>query len=108
MKNILPDLRIPAALGTLLVIPTLLLEWFNRRSFSEAFPLGLFAILWLLPAAFTFILVTLIRHLRAPGSPTANTTLLLVGGLALLLLAGLWGSILLDQLPCFLGVPNCD
>ncbi len=99
------DLRIPAILGTLLVIPMMLLEWFNRRGFNEAFPFELFAILWLLPAAFTFILITLFRKLRAPK---ANLAELLLSGLALILLAWLWGSILFDQMPCFLGQPNCD
>ncbi len=108
MKNTFSDLRVPASLGTLLVIPIMLLEWFNRRSFNEAFPFGLFALLWLLPATFTFILGTLIRNLRAPNGPATSTVVVFFGGLALILLAWLWGSILFDQMPCFLGLPNCD
>lgn len=32
----------------------------------------------------------------------------LVSLAVMVLLAGSWAGILLDQMPCFLGVPNCD
>jgi hypothetical protein len=32
----------------------------------------------------------------------------LLSAAALIFIAGLWGSIILDQMPCFLGVLYCD
>jgi hypothetical protein len=32
----------------------------------------------------------------------------LLSAAALIIIAWLWGSVILDQMPCFLGVPKCD
>ena len=87
-------LLVPAIAGTAAVLPLVLMEWWNRRGFPEGFPFVLFGLLWLLPAAGAFVL----------ARPWALA--LRVGLLAVLVWG--WGAILLDQLPCFLGVPNCD
>jgi hypothetical protein len=38
----------------------------------------------------------------------ANPINLLLRVAFLALIAWMWGGILIDQMPCFLGVPNCD
>lgn len=99
----------PAALvGLLLVLPLIILELVNRRNFNEGFPVPLFGFLWLLPAAFVVVLVPLVRAARAGNSITANPISLLFRLTTLALIAVFWGGLLIDQLPCFLGVPNCD
>ena len=86
--------------GAIAVLPFAALELVNRRSFDEGLPFVLFGLLWVLAAAFVGILATVVRHRRAWG--------LIAGIAALIAIAWVWGSIVADQMPCFLGVPNCD
>jgi hypothetical protein len=67
----------------------------------------LFGLLWLLP---TLSIGSSLRMLRPPpgsGRMTPRTRLLLSAAI-ILAAAAVWGTLLADQLPCFLGVPNCD
>ena len=98
--------------GAVLLLPLLLLEFrYCAASFSN-FPYLLFVVLWLLPTAF---LLTLTPILGTTGNVRSGidrlaaypvTLVLRVASLALLVV--LWVSLIQDQLPCFLGVPNCD
>ena len=47
-------------ISAILTLPFMILEWVNRRDFHEDFPIPLFGILWLLPAAFIFILTPIV------------------------------------------------
>lgn len=108
MRTITTDVR-SAALGSfILVLPLIGLELFNRRSSHEGFPIPLFGFLWVLPTAFIVLLVPIVRSLRAGNSITANPVNLFFKVAALAVIAAMWGAILADQIPCFLGVPNCD
>lgn len=69
---------------------------------------NLFGLLWLLPAAFLIILLPVVQNVRAGNRMMAKPIQLLLRVALIALIAMLWGVILLDQLPCFLGVPNCD
>jgi hypothetical protein len=110
----LPLSRIPATVATptiaasLVVLPFVILEAINRRGFGEGFPLALFVAMWLLPAAFTVVLMPILRRLRAGGRAAAHPTALVPRLLLLIVIAWLWLGLVIDQLPCFLGVPNCD
>jgi len=84
------------------------LEWVNRRAFNEGFPLGLFGILWLLPVVFMMILLPIMRNVRVGNSIMANPLTLLLKIILLILIAWLWITTILDQMPCFVGIPNCD
>jgi uncharacterized membrane protein len=84
------------------------LELINRRSFHEDFPIPLFGILWLLPVTFILILMPIVRNVRAGNRIRVNPISLLLRVAFLILIAWLWVGIILDQMPCFLGVPNCD
>ncbi len=101
-------LRTPAMASPVLVLPFVILELVNRRSYHEPFPIPLFALLWLLPLSFMVIL------LPTRQSPPVNTRSLalrlsFVARLILLfLIACLWIGIVIDQIPCFLGVLYCD
>jgi ABC-type amino acid transport system permease subunit len=86
----------------------MILELINRRSFHEGFPIVLFGLLWLLPVAFILILMPIVRNVRAGNRIMVNPISLLLRVAFLILIAWLWGGIILDQMPCFLGVPNCD
>ncbi len=108
MTTLLTSLKTPAILSSMLVVPLLILELVNRRNLSEGFPVVVFSLLWLLPTVFIVTLMPIVRTVRAGTNLMANpVTLLLKVGL-LVVTALLCGALLIDQMPCFLGVPNCD
>lgn len=99
----IPDrVLIPSVLlSTVAIMPMLVLELIKRRGMGEGFPVVLFATLWLLGLAFGVTLMTLLRRRRF-------SLVTVIGGVALLAIGFLYAGIVVDQLPCFLGVPNCD
>lgn len=108
VRDLAVKLRLPAAVGFALVLPFIILEAINTRGFDQGFPVALFAILWLLPMAFFFVVMPIVRNARAENSIFADPASLVLSVAGLVLIAWAWGSIVADQLPCFLGVPNCD
>jgi len=108
MKNILTNLRSPAIISFILVIPFMILELVNRRNFHEGFPIPLFGFMWLLPILFIITIMPIVRNIRAGNSIIANPISLLLRVVFLVFIAWMWVGILIDQMPCFLGVPNCD
>jgi hypothetical protein len=102
MPRNLTLLRAPTIIASLLVLPLVALELVNRRSAGESFPFPLFAILWVLPFIFILTLSSLVR------APRSVSVILLARIGVLVLVAVVWIFAVVDQLPCFLGVPNCD
>ena len=98
----------PAIISFLLLLPFMIMEVINRRSFNEGFPIPLFVMMWLLPVLFMLIAMPIVRSVRAGSSILANPILLLSRVIVLAFLAWVWLSLLIDQTPCFLGIPNCD
>jgi hypothetical protein len=99
-------LRLPAVVGFLLVVPLAVLELVNRRDFNEGFPVVLFALLWVLPAAVVAVTMSTFQVFRSEGAQASRSLILRVTVLGLI--AWFWIALLTDQMPCFLGVPNCD
>ena len=110
MRTITVDLRSAALIGFILVLPFAVLESLNQPITRQNAPglFVLFGLLWLLPVAFIVILMPLVRNLRAGLSLMANPINLLLSVASLALIAMLWGGLLIDQMPCFMGAPNCD
>lgn len=108
MGRLVIQLRSPAIISTLLVLSLVSLEAISRRSFGESFPFPLFATLWLLSVAFILTLRPVVRTLRGGDTIKPGRVTILARVALLVLVAWLWASLLLDQMPCFLGVPNCD
>jgi len=108
--NILPatlgTVRTAAIVSSVLVLPFMILELVTRRV-SFDFPIVLFAFMWLMALSFIVILTPILRSLQTKHGTLPNFSLLLriVG---LILIAWMWVSLVVDQMPCFLGVPNCD
>lgn len=95
-----------AIIASLLVLPLAVLQLTNRNV-AESFPFVLFGVLWLLPFVFVLILASMARTLRTRTGQYRWLTL--VPAVAVLaLIASFWTGLVLDQMPCFLGVPNCD
>jgi len=101
-------LRSPSLISLLLVIPFMIMEIVNRRGFDEGFPIPLFAMMWILPVLFILTRMPILRNLRAGDTLITQPINLLIRVVVLVLVAILWTGLLLDQMPCFLGVPNCD
>lgn len=108
MKNILTTFRSPTIISLVLVFPFIILELVNRRNFHEGFPIVLFGLMWLLPMIFIVTLMPVVRNVRAGNSIMANPIILLIRVVFLAFIVWMWFGIVIDQMPCFLGVPNCD
>jgi hypothetical protein len=110
MKTITADLRPAAIIGFILVLPFAILEFLNNTVNKQNAPglIVLFGLLWLLLMAFIVILMPIVRAVRAGNSVMASPLNLLFRVAFLALIAMMWGGILIDQIPCFVGVPNCD
>jgi hypothetical protein len=110
MKTIITDLRSAAIISFILMLPFAILESLNNSITKQNAPglILLFGVLWLLPTAFIVILMPIVRRVRAGTSVVAKPISLLFRVVFLALIATIWGWGFIDQLPCFLGVPNCD
>ena len=108
MKNSLTNFRTPALIGLLFVVPLMILEVINTQNINAIFNIPLFGIMWLLPTIFMVILVPMVQNMRAGSSLMTNPVSLLLKVVFLLFIAWFWSALLIDQMPCFLGVPNCD
>ena len=110
MSTVTTTLR-PAGLISLgLVAPFAILEVLNNGITRPNAP-GLalmFGLMWALPTAFVMILVPLVRSVRAARGVSANPVRLLFSLVSLALIGVIWVGAMIDQLPCFFGVPNCD
>jgi hypothetical protein len=97
-----------SALASLaLVAPFAGLEYVQSRGFSSM-PITLFVVMWLLPLAFFIALTPLLRRPSLATHDMPSRLGLLCRVVVLVSLAGLWVSLVGDQLPCFMGTPNCD
>ena len=100
-------LSVAAVTGAVLVLPLLLLEWMNTRGFPAGFPAALFLFLWILGAAFVVILMPMLRT-RADGRRATPSIADAARVVLLMVIAAVWVTLVTDQMPCFLGFPNCD
>ena len=96
------NLAVAAGLSLLFILPFAVLELRNRP-FNQDFPIPLFVVLFLLPLTFFLLLISIARN--ASGASRINVVLRVA---AMAIIAFLWVGLVRDQMPCFLGVPNCD
>jgi hypothetical protein len=109
-KSNIATLGAAALISFIIVLPFVILEWLNNTITRQNATglIFLFGLLWLLPTAFIVILAPLVRAVRAGNSILAHPINLLFRAAFLALGAWMWVGLLIDQLPCFLGAPNCD
>ena len=108
MQSVLKTFGSSALISLLLILPLMIMEVVNRRNFNEDFPFPLFGFLWVLPIIFIVIFTPIVQTVRAGNRLMAKPISLLLRVAFLLFIVWLWGSLVIDQMPCFLGVPNCD
>ena len=102
------NLATAAAIGAVVVIPFAILEWMNTQGFENGVPVALFGFLWFLTIAFIVILLPMVRTASAGNGLKTNPGSFAPRIVMLMLIAWMWMSVVIDQMPCFLGVPNCD
>ncbi|HKQ78774.1 MAG TPA: hypothetical protein VJ810_34065 [Blastocatellia bacterium] len=111
MNNHVKSIGAAALISLILVVPFAILELLSNAETSLNlinFPILVFGLLWLLATVFFIIVGAILRTVRAGDSLLASPFTLLLRLVFLTVVAWLWGSLFIDQLPCFLGVPNCD
>lgn len=108
MSATLENLKTPAIVSAVLVSPFMILEMVNRRNLNAGFPVVLFVLMWLLALSFMIILMRMLRRVSVGIRNMPNAVSVLPSIIPLILIAWLWLALVLDQMPCFLGVPNCD
>jgi hypothetical protein len=107
-SKILVPVATPAIVSSFVVLPFVILEAINRPGFADGFPMVLFVVMWALPATFVLVLTALLRRLRAGDRAGLHLGTLVASTVLLISIAWFWVRLVIDQLPCFLGVPNCD
>lgn len=108
MNNYRSKLIGAAAVSFLLVLPLMIMEVVNRRNLPEGFPVVLFITMWLMATIFGFVALSVGSSLIAEDGLRRQPVRLLLGAVFALSIAVFWSGLLVDQMPCFLGVPNCD
>lgn len=99
-------LGIAAFFGILLTLPLVVLEFtFNGTGRTTDY-IALFGFLLIVATFLSLMFVLLVQTIRSRAYAKPFQLALRVAGLV----AGVivWGSLVVDQFPCFLGVPNCD
>ena len=103
------DIRSAVLVGSIVILPLVILQAANVTLTRQNTPglIVLFSLLWIIAVVFLAIGNALWRNARG-GRAFAHPARTLVGATVMLLLVLTWTSIVADQFPCFLGVPNCD
>jgi len=92
MQIILTNLRLPAMISFLAVLPFMLLELVNWQQFNEGFPFALFGFLWVLSLLFVTTLAPIIQTVRSGKRVLAKPMPLMLRVAVLLLIALVWGA----------------
>src|SRR5688572_4248166 len=100
MKAFATDLRSAALVSLILVLPFVILESVNTTLTRQNAPgfVALFGFLWLLPTAFLAVLISMVRSVRAGNAIAAHPVKLLCGLAFVVVLALMWGNLLVDQM----------
>ncbi len=107
---VIPSVAKSALMGVLIVLPFMLLQFrFNSVGSKDVPDLAvLFGLIWLLATASIFTIIPLAQTVQAGQSLAAKPATLVLRVAISALMVVVWISLIVDQLPCFLGVPNCD
>jgi hypothetical protein len=127
MKNITNNPRAAALIGFLLAMPLMLLLWimlyevepfhgYLKHWFTEADGVRMNALaqivmigsVLLLPVALIVNLAPIVRNVRAGNSVMTNPINLLLAVVLFAFITTIVGVFVIDQYPCWIGVPNCD
>lgn len=110
MKGLGKDLPRAVIAGILAVLPFVVLEIACNRAAPITLPdaILLFGLLGLLGMVFAAVCLSLWRDLQSGRSPSTWSSLQWLRIFMLVMTFVVWISIVIDQMPCFLGLPDCD
>jgi hypothetical protein len=95
-------------LAATLVAPFIAVELVSRRAYHEDFPFVLFTFMSLHALLIAVLMTPALRRLVAERSLRALGPRQWAGLALGVFLIVVYANVVIDQLPCFLGVPNCD
>ena len=98
----------PIILGLLCVLPFVIMESVNLGRIPDPFPYTIFLYLWLMFALFLLCLFAILRLAKSRVSKKERLPAYLLNALVLIFTGISIVALSVDQMPCFLGVPNCD
>lgn len=98
----------PILLGLLCTVPFAVMESVNLGGIPDPFPYAIFLYLWLMFALFFMSLLAILRLAGSRVNKKERLPAILLNALVLLFTVMSLVYLLADQMPCFLGVPNCD
>lgn len=108
MNKIAITPKLVAFLCFLIVAPFALLEWITASNLPRSnFPIQLFIALWIEAVIFILLLVSIVNSLREKKMTEKEYVFL---GLKVILegiVAWAFITIIVDQMPCFLGATGC-
>lgn len=94
--------------GILLTAPFIILEWINTPGFLSMGVPPLFFIMWFSGSIFTFVLRSVLFALQDRKKIKVNLFIVIMKIAFLILLTWIFVGLVIDQWPCFIGIPNCD
>ena len=97
-----------ALFGLVLTLPLVSLEFTFNGTGSMRGYVALFGFLWILASLLSLMCMSLVQTVRAGTRVGAKSFQLALRVVGLTVIVMIWGSLVVDQFPCFLGVPNCD
>jgi hypothetical protein len=104
----LKSIRASLLINATLVAPFIVLQLVNRRTYHEDFPFVLFTFMSLHSLFIVLLLTPALRCLQTERNLRALGLGHWVGFLLGVFFVFVYTNVVLDQLPCFLGMPNCD
>lgn len=92
-------------LGFLINLPFMIMEWVTQSDLPRTnFPFALFIYMCLAATLFIFLVMSILKDF---SSNTRRPFPLLLKGIPAVLLAWSWITLVIDQMPCFLGASGC-
>lgn len=108
ISGTLKSVVVPSLVSIALVAPFIAFQLINRRAFHKGFPFLLFAFMFLHSLLIVVSVTPALRRLRMERSLRTLGPGHWLGLLLGVFLIAVYANVIIDQLPCFFGVPNCD
>lgn len=107
-KELFLSFKKPAVLGIVSTLPFAFLEIVNGTKYGNAFPIGIFTILFITSLLFWFVFELITKSKKVENGNLKKIAVFVFRVLLLICLLVLFVNIIIDQWPCFMGMPNCD
>lgn len=108
MRKVIAFLWLPLGLGFVATAPFFILELINRPPIITDLPVALFVMMWITASIAVLTFRQVLRSGPAKPVLTAHNAVLILSLVVSIVTASIWIGLVNDQMPCFLGVPNCD